>query len=303
MSTESASVPPPSGSPPSQASHGPPSLYGTPKTSLLGASGQEELISRFVNGSGPGSGVLGESGTYFLPSHGQGPRGEGIRRPQSLGNLNQALRDLDSDEEDDSALAPRSRKSSNKVGVPSRTQQKLDLQRQSTSMEPTQTGPGVGVASAHLLVGNPDYEHRDPRISRLLERTGMEYLVVRRYQNPIARSFARLSQIPGVNKKQRIPTQNGMNGNTRGKHLTDLGGVGRLGLSESVSDATRSRPATPRRSTSVRTTGARSSFDGDGERPHDRISGSSCVDGNDDNVAALLRNLWDRSNDLRSSQD
>jgi hypothetical protein len=321
MSTETVSVPPQSGSPTSQASHGPPSLYGTPKTTTigtLGASGPEELISRFVNGSGPGS---GGPDAYFVPSHPQARRGESVRRPQSLSNLSHARRDSVSEEEDGSVLAPRSRKSLSKAppASQSRTQQKLNLQRASSSMEPAQAGPGAGVVGASLLVGSTDYEHRDPRIARLLERTGMEYLVVRRYQNPIARSIARLSHLPGANKNQRISKQNGTNGNTRGKDSIDLAVAGRLGASQSMSDIARSRPTTPRRSTSIRTmaprsshdgprrstsirtAGARSSYDGDEETLHDRMSGSSY--GNDDEVAALLRNLWDKNNDLGTSQD
>ncbi|KAI0426249.1 hypothetical protein F5Y09DRAFT_334287 [Xylaria sp. FL1042] len=298
MSTETVSVPPPSGSPTSQASHGPPSLYGTPKTSTLGASGPEELISRFVNGSGPSSGGHGESDSYFVPAHAP------VRRPKSLGNLNQFSRDSVS-EEDESALAPRSKKPIHEAlpASQSRTQQKLNLQRASSSMEPAQAGPGVGVVGPGLLVGSTDYEHRDPRINRLLERTGMEYLVVRRYQNPIARSIQRLSQIPGANKNRRIPKQNGTNGTPHGKNSLELDGAGRLGLSQSLTHLTRSRPTTPRPSTSIRTTGPRSSYEADEERPHDRISGSSYVDGNDDNLAALLRNLWDKSTDLSASQD
>ncbi|KAI1273955.1 hypothetical protein F5Y07DRAFT_390941 [Xylaria sp. FL0933] len=298
MSTETVSVHPPSGSPASQASHGPPSLYGTPKTSTLGASGPEELISRFVNGSGPSSGGHGDNDSYFVPGHAP------VRRPKSLGNLNQLSRDSVS-EEDESVLAPRSKRPIHEAppASESRTQQKLNLQRASSSIEPAQAGPGVGGVGPSLLVGSTDYDHRDPRINKLLERTGMEYLVVRRYQNPIARSIQRLSQIPGANKNRRIPKQNGTNGTTNGKSSLEVDGAGRLGLSQSLTHLTRSRPTTPRRSTSIRTTGARSSYEADEERPHDRISGSSYVDGNDDNLAALLRNLWDKSTDLSASQD
>ncbi|KAI1166755.1 hypothetical protein F5B18DRAFT_648504 [Nemania serpens] len=302
MSTETISVPPPSSSPTSQASRGPPSLYGTPKTSTLGASGQEDVVSRFVNGSGPSSGGNGESGSYFIGSHALVHRNEGgFRRPQSLSNLNHASRDSAS-EEDESALAPRSRRVIHRAAPASqsRTQQKLNLQRASSSIEPAQTGPGVGVVGASLLVGSTDYDHRDPRIGRLLERTGMEYLVVRRYQNPIARSIARLSHLPGANKSQRIPKKNGT---THGTGSLDMDGGRRLGLSQSLTNMVRSRPATPRTSTSIRTMGPRSSYSGDDERLHDRMSGSSYVDGNDDGLTALLRNLWDKSTDLNASQE
>ncbi|KAI0192086.1 hypothetical protein EV127DRAFT_337351 [Xylaria flabelliformis] len=314
MSTETISVPPPSGSPTSQVSRGPSSLYGTPKTSALGASGQEELVSRFINGSGPSSGGHGESDSYFVPLHAPVRRTEGgFRRPQSLSNLNQASRDSASEEED-SALAPRSRTMRSRAAPASqsRTQQKLNLQRASSSIEPAQAGQGVGVGGASSLVGNTDYEHRDPRIVRLLERAGMEYLVVRRYQNPIARSIARLSHLPGANKHQRILSkQNGTNGTTgiaHGKASLDLDRAGRLSASKSMTQIaqaqSQSRPVTPRRTNSIRTTGAtRSSYE-DRLQDHHRISGSSFVDGNnDDGLAALLRNLWDKNMDIGAGQD
>ncbi|GAP88362.1 hypothetical protein SAMD00023353_2900280 [Rosellinia necatrix] len=295
MSTEVVSVPPPSG---------PPSLYGTPKTSTLGASGPEELVSRFVDESRPSSGGHGEGDSYFVASHAPARRNEGsIRRPQSLSNLDQAGRDSAS--EDETALAPRSRKPMHRAAPASqsRTQQKLNLQRASSSIEPAQAGPSVGIAGAGLLVGSPDYEHRDPRIGKLLERTGMEYLVVRRYQNPIARSITRLSQLPGADKNRRILKQNGTSGTTHGTMPSDLDAAGRHGLSQSLTHMAQSRPVTPRRTTSVRTVGPRSSYGGDDERLHGRMSGSSYADGNDDELSTLLRNLWDKSTDLSASQE
>ncbi|KAI1498963.1 hypothetical protein F5X99DRAFT_411561 [Biscogniauxia marginata] len=309
VETVSASVPPHAGSPESQTSRGPPSLYGTPKTATFVGSGQEEVTSRFVNGSGsgPGSGATGDT----APIYTQARRREGVRRPQSLGNPNRDDPDRDhreslSEEEDDSALAPRTRRSAFGAAPAgqSRTQQKLNLQRASSTIEPAQAGGGVGVVGASPLVGGTDYDHRDPRIGKLLERTGMEYLVVRRYQNPIARSIARLSQLPGAKKIQRIPKQNGANGALHSKKSSDLGGAGRFGLSQSLVEMARSRPTTPRLSTSIRTNGASSSFEAEEDnRLHDRMSGSSYVDGIDDSVAALLRNLWDKNMDLSASQD
>ncbi|KAI1363402.1 hypothetical protein F5Y08DRAFT_329401 [Xylaria arbuscula] len=310
MSTEDVYVHPPSGSPTSQISRGPASLYGTPKTSTLGASGPEELISRFVNGSGPSSGGHGDD-SYFIPSHEPLRRDEGdLRRPKSLGNLHQGSRDSLS--EDERALAPRSKTSIHRAppASQSRTQQKLNLQRASSTIEPAQAGPGVGPVGPSLLVGSSDYEHRDPRITRLLERTEMEYLVVRRYQNPIARSFARLAHLPGAatNNRRNIPKQNGnrTNGaNTHGKNSLDTNGGERMGLSQSMTQLSqqRSRPTTPRRPTSIRTTtGVRSSFEAH-EQDRPGLSGTSLVDESDNNLATLLRNLWDKSNDLGASQD
>ncbi|KAI5917104.1 hypothetical protein F4810DRAFT_82427 [Camillea tinctor] len=316
VETATASVPPHAGSPESQTSRGPPSLYGTPKTATFVGSGGDEVSSRFVNGSGsgPGSGATGETAPIYTQTRSLARR-EGVRRPQSLSNLNQDHPGRDprassSDDEDDSALAPRTRRPGLRVtpAEQSRTQQKLNLQRASSTIEPTQVGGGVGVVGASPLVGGTDYDNRDPRVGKLLERTGMEYLVVRRYQNPIARSIARLSHLPDAHKNQRIPPkQNGLNGNgaAHGKKSSDGGFRLSQSLVETTTTTTRSsRPTTPRRTTSIRTNGANSSFEAeDDQHHHPRMSGSSFVDGMDEGVAALLRNLWDKNMDLCASQE
>ncbi|KAI1800279.1 hypothetical protein F4811DRAFT_43799 [Daldinia bambusicola] len=306
MSAETVSVRHSSGSPESQLSHGQSSLYGTPKNTAVVGSGQEELISRFVNGSGPGSGPNIENGGFYPSTRNPGLRSEAVRRPQSLGNLNQNYRTSISDDETDSALAPRTKKTGYKPAPAekSRTQQKLNLQRASSSIEPAQPVGGVGVGGGvGPLASGYSYDNRDPRMSKLLERTGMEYLVVRRYQNPIARSIARLSHLPNANKSQHIPNQNGSNGTANGKRTSGIGGASRLGLSQSLTDRAKSRPTTPSQGASIRANGANSSFEGDEERLHERMSGSSYVDGEDDGVAGILRNLWDKSMDLSASQD
>ena len=211
-----------------------------------------------------------------------------------------------SDEEGDSALAPRTRRSVYRAqpAEKSRTQQKLNLQRASSSIEPAQAGGAAGVSGVSPLVGGGSYDNRDPRIGKLLERTGMEYLVVRRYQNPIARSISRLSRMPVNQKHRRIPQQNGASHSSK---PSDLGGAGgHDNLSQSYGDGYKSRPTTPRRSASIRTSGAGSSFDAQDERAHDRLSGAgpSYANGDADGVDAMLRNLWDKSPmDYSASQD
>ncbi|XXG96093.1 hypothetical protein Hte_002372 [Hypoxylon texense] len=305
MSTDTVSVLRHSDSPESQTSHGPPSLFGTPKNAntILVGSGQEDVTSRFMNG--PSSSGNAEPGSFYSPSRPQNQRGDGVRRPQSLGNLQQNHRVSISDDESDSALAPRTRRSVYKPAPAekSRTQQKLNLQRASSSIEPAQSVGGVGVVGVSPLVGGSGYESRDPRIGKLLERTGMEYLVVRRYQNPIARSIARLSRLPTAKKHQRIPNQNGTNGAANGKRTPAPGGTDRPGLSSSLTDRTKSRPATPHQGVSIRMNGVNSGFDAEEDRLHEHISGSSYADGEDDGVAAVLRNLWDKSMDLSASQE
>ncbi|KAK6078230.1 hypothetical protein SCUP234_06228 [Seiridium cupressi] len=302
MSSETAQARPRSISPDSAISRASSTVYGSPKVAnaSIGAPG-DELTSRFV--TGPGSGVNPDTGSFYSPTRAI----TRVKRPQSLGNMHAEHRSSvtdDPDEEDDSALAPRTRKRLGYKAAPadiSRTQQKLNLQRASSSIEPVPVGGGgVGAVGASPLLGGAGYDNRDPRIGKLIERTGQEYLVVRRYQNPIARSIARLQQLPDADKTQHIPKQNGTNGSLHSKKPSELG-VARYGHNSSLADAHRSRPATPRRNVSVRTNGANSSYETEGNRAG--LSGSSYVEGDDDGVAALLRNLWDKNMDLSASQD
>jgi hypothetical protein len=201
----------------------------------------------------------------------------------------------------------------------SRTQQKLNLQRASSVMEPGQTATGgAGVVGASPLIGicGPGYDggnSRDPRVGKLLERTGMEYLVVRRYQNPVSRSLSRISQLPGSGKNQRIPPRNGAGvaatvaAATNGKRSTELGPPGHSRTSSLLQERDRDgrRPATPRRAQSIGTNGGGSSFEADDEagRMHEGLSGSSLVGGEEDSTVATLRNMWDKVMDLSASQD
>jgi hypothetical protein len=126
----------------------------------------------------------------------------------------------------------------------------------------------------------------------------MEYLVVRRYQNPVARSLNRLGRLPDVDKTRRIPHVNP--GSTTSKRSVDLP----LRHTRNVSMPDPRRPVTPKNAASIRTA-AGSSFEGDDEsRLNERLSGSSLVGSSDDDgTTALLRNLWEKSMDLSASGD
>lgn len=274
-------------------------------TTLMGST-QDELTSRFVEAAGSG---LTSEGSFYRPPRGDFSRyDETNRKPRSIASL-PAGRDvpdiaLTTDEVDDSALAPKApRRTAAPSAQASRTQQKLNLQRASSVIEPGQAVSGVGGvvgANSGMGVGGPGYDgggSRDPRVSKLLERTGLEYLVVRRYQNSVSRSLDRLSQLPGLEKSQRIPRINTAAAN--GKRAADL--TMRHTRNVSMPDARRS--VTPRRANSIRTNGAASSFDGEDEtRLNERLSGSSLVGGSEeDGTAAVLRNLWEKSMELSAS--
>jgi hypothetical protein len=363
-------------SPDSGLGHDTSTLSGTPRNGTQarpGSSGQE-LTSRFVghNSQEPGSGLPVDSFLTAATQHGGISRAaangkletNGIRRPKSTGNLSQArgrngnVHGLQiaaaaaaaavedpplTDEEDVDggvlSVEPRTRRNKGYVVRTdmSRTQQKLNLQRASSSLETAHPHPamsmglgGVPVAAGPLVSGS-GYDTRDPRLSRLLERTGTEYLVVRRYQNPVARSLSRLAQLPGMDKIRPIP-RTGTGNTTRpstahSKRGSELGG-GRSGAALVMRDRDREpsvatliggqsaarRPMTPRsafassRRLTNHSVSSSLETDDDVRALHDRqgqgLSGSSLVNGEDDQgTLAILRNMWDKNMDLSASQE
>ncbi|RMJ08153.1 hypothetical protein CDV36_012239 [Fusarium kuroshium] len=287
----------------------PASAEGRDSGTLMG-SNQDELTSRFVEAAGSG---LTSEGSFYRPPRGDYRYDDTPQKPRSIASISRDREGPTSapqqkDEVDDSALAPKSsRRTAGPPAQTSRTQQKLNLQRASSVIEPGQAVGGVGGVVGHtplIGVGGPGYDganSRDPRVGKLLERTGMEYLVVRRHQNPISRSIDRLNRLPGMDKSLRIPSAS--IGSANGKRSLDLT-MRHHTRNVSMPDAR--RPVTPKRPNSVRTNGAASSYDGadDDGRLTDRLSGSSLVGGEEeDGTAALLRNLWEKSMELSASTD
>ncbi|GAO17662.1 hypothetical protein UVI_02002230 [Ustilaginoidea virens] len=269
---------------------------------------QDELVSRFVDT--PGSAVTSQdSFRQNPPAHSTSQRSENLRqRPSSMADLAHSPNErLESEatpvvEVDTSALVPKpGRRTAAPAAETSRTQQKLNLQRASSVLEPGQGLSGAGgVVGASPLIGvrGPGHDggsSRDPRIGKLLERTGMEYLVVRRHQNPVARSLNRLGRLGGMGKTRRIPrTNTGSTNGARGAADTNA----RHTRNVSLPDA---RQPTPKAGTN----GVAHGFDGnDANRLTERLSGGSLVGADDDNgTSVLLRNLWDKAMDLNAGAD
>ncbi|PQE26886.1 TORC1 subunit TCO89 domain-containing protein [Rutstroemia sp. NJR-2017a BVV2] len=260
------------------------------------ASGNQELISRFVGGSGtPGENSpkfnnVNHEALQSRTSANTNGNGE-LGRARSMGNL---ARHNDIEDEEESALLPRSRKSSTS-GTPvppnaynSRTQQKLWLQRASSNIEPAREGGlgalsmlnggggGMGMTGSGLGLGNM-YDGRDPRIKVQLERTGSEYLVVRRFQDPIGRGIKRLEKM-GVVGGKHIPGK-GLNGSalSRNGSLKERNGN------------------TSRRSV------LKQNYDDD--RSGSGGDGDAKLNGEDEGIGALLRSLWDKNCDMGGSAD
>lgn len=300
MTTETALVNPPNFSPDMSGRDSAPSLPAT----LVGSNGMG-VTSRFVDT--PASAGNASDGSFYhrLPAHDEDPIEEIARRPKSMANLSRSHEATEAAclDKDDSALVPKiARRIVGKPAETSRIQQKLNLQRASSAIEPGHSMPrNTGNRGTSPLIGvkGPGFDganSRDPRMGKLLERTGMEYLVVRRYQNPIARSLTRIGAVPDIDKPRRIPRIN--TGSTNSKRSLDL----HIRHQRNINMPDSRRPVTPRTTaTSIRTNGAGSSFEDD-SRLEERLSGSSLVGmDEDDETTALLRNLWEKSTDLNAS--
>lgn len=254
-----------------------------PATPNMVSGGEEDegLTSRFL--TRPGS-TFAREGSFFnngsSTTAGRSLDDSALRRPRSMTELNrdELGRRRDSSTGDNSERSSRRRAPPAEI---SRTQQKLNLQRASSVMDPQPLNPAPSMmGSATTLVGLPAAGYdgtpaRDPRLPRLLEKAGMEYRVVRRYQNPILRSMSRLEKLPGW----ETPRETSRGGHVRNSSLPPLRNDG-------------VRPATPMRAQSSRGNVRNGLVGGDG------------LPGKDENaaVAAALRNLWEKPLDLSASQ-
>lgn len=279
----------------------------------ISGSNPDGLVSRFVDGSGSG---LTSQGSFYQPADPSTRQrlGDLPAEPSAMAILNQShkkveLAPMTPLDVDISALVPDpAGRTTAPSAEASRTQQKLNLQRASSVLEPGQGLNGVGgVIGATPLIGvggpgNDGANSRDPRIGRLLERTGMEYLVVRRYQQPVERSLNRLGRLPGIDKSLRIPSRSGHGGLVNGKRRTgSADGDIRHARNTSMPEPDRA----VRNGGSMRVNGTESSFERDEMgRLQERLSGVS-LNGmeEEDGIHALLRNLWEKPLDLSASTD
>ncbi|KAK4199765.1 hypothetical protein QBC40DRAFT_175644 [Triangularia verruculosa] len=322
-----------------------------------GSSGKAELLtSRFVGGSSqePGSGIPTDSfmlgaaantGGASRAAFGGKAEASIPRRPRSMGNLSHAHHGedvngsrYDHQPDDDEADhqhpngGGRSRRNGNGYVVPrdmNRTQQKLNLQRASSGLEPT--GP-AGMAMVPIGGGAPplmgvagggmvaNYGATNPKHSKILEKTGMQYLSVRRHQNPIARSIARIQQLPGMHRMQRIPPPS----RAPSRRGNEPSGLSRMAmdhefrLQQQQQGGGGTRPPSRAASGLRISSSAASSFGtddddqlGDGnKKPRllhgggGGLSGASLADGgNDAATRAQLEMMWNQSMDLSASQE
>ncbi|KAG6001937.1 hypothetical protein E4U43_001206 [Claviceps pusilla] len=280
-------------------------------STLTGSSNQEDLISRFVGA--PGSGQASQGSFYPQPTHSTSQMSDDASRRSNANAISDQpsqrleLKAMASGETDTSALIPKSSRGTAALPAEiSRTQQKLNLQRASSVLETGHGMSGAGgmIGSSPLIgVGGPGYDggtSRDPRIGKLLERTGMEYLVVRRYQNPIVRSLNRLSRLPGMEKTRKVQTPAGTVNSVKRGHMPDA--TARHSRNVSMPDTRLSASKTGGTS---RTNVAGSTFERDDvSRLNQRLSGVILGGADEeDGINALLRNLWEKPVEFSVSTD
>ncbi|KAF2641031.1 hypothetical protein P280DRAFT_300116 [Massarina eburnea CBS 473.64] len=174
-----------------------------------------DLVSRFMDGDGS-AGTPNNSS--FLPSRGS-PQAtavvvvsdaDRIKRNKSMPNVAGA--------ETPTKTSRRSGASTPTDLPPSRTQQKLMLQRASSNIEPQKMIPSIlprmGGPTFHTGMSyTTNGEGRiDPRLQQQFNHVAVEYNVVRRYRNPLADAIIRVEQIPGTRRKHGVPRSAGANG-------------------------------------------------------------------------------------------
>ncbi|KAH0556146.1 hypothetical protein GP486_005922, partial [Trichoglossum hirsutum] len=278
MSTLSATATPGNRSP-SSSSHEQPFTNGTPGT-------QENVVSRFIGGS---------SDTHAICSVSPG---KSILDASNIGTENGAADTKAETQRTMEAKSSGGRSAKPSLSSynhpPSRTQQKLWLQRASSGIEPQQLAPSAGVggmpgvrASSGGIgaLGGGYSDTRDPRLQREFERTGLEYLVVRRYKNPVGDSLARLAELPGAQKNRRIPAQQ------LSRSYTNGGGDGPMGLSQSLREGRARDHAGSSGSVGTSFDGNRGSKDDNGIARPDSSRG---LVRHSDEIDQVLRRMWDR---------
>jgi len=185
---------------------------GSVGSTLVDTPGRD-LVSRFMDGDG--SAGTPHDGTYMSSNHNN--------HESTLGDLDSSKRNKSmpnfSGTDTPSKTPQRSGTTTPTNLPPSRTQQKLMLQRASSNIEPQKLvpvtlprtgGPTYLQSSIHY---NTNGEGRlDPRLQQQFNHVAVEYDVVRRYRNPMADALGRIYQMPGMSRKSRIPKSSNGNG-------------------------------------------------------------------------------------------
>lgn len=200
---------------------------GSVGSTLVDTSGRD-LVSRFMDGDG--SAGTPHDGAYMA---GHGDKDEDDAGGLDKSKRNKSMPNFSGGADTPSKTPQRSGTTTPTNLPPSRTQQKLMLQRASSNVEPQKLVPvtlprtGGPTYLQSSIQYNANGEGRlDPRLLQQFNHVAVEYNVVRRYRNPLADALGRISQMPGVSVKTRagkLPKANG-------------GGTGTNSLSTSFND-------------------------------------------------------------------
>lgn len=218
---------------------------GSVGSTLVDTPGRD-LVSRFMDGDG--SAGTPHDGEY-MAAHGGGKDGGGGGGGGGEGGgldkskRNKSMPNFSGGAETPSKTPQRSGTTTPTTSLPpSRTQQKLMLQRASSNVEPQKLvpvtlprtgGPTYLQSSMHYHANGEG--RLDPRLQQQFNHVAVEYNVVRRYRNPVADALGRIYQMPGMSRKGRMArTQKASNGVGTGTGTGTGTGMG-MGGSSSVS--------------------------------------------------------------------
>lgn len=295
-------------------SHSPRSYGYSQGSTLNGTPGMpHDGVSRFISGGGSSGGTSGENSHVpaKVLSTSSPPNGslDTSKRAKSASNIASGAQAADGDEDEDEdeeprPLAPRSRQHSGHgpftTSHSSRTQQKLNLQRASSNMEPPQPyvpPPSLTQGVNGTSISGPNVQISEAtRLAKQYEQACLEYAVVRRYRNPLGEAVGRLDQIPGVKemKDKRIQIKKPK---PRTPERASLGRDGKMGLSQSLRDERRVK-SNGRVESRVRF--EIGSKDDNGIGGHSDSNDDDEDGGGGDGVEHLVRRIWESRVDSSS---
>ncbi|TKA72774.1 hypothetical protein B0A49_04939 [Cryomyces minteri] len=270
-------------------------------STLTEASGGRDLVSRFISsGDGDSKDGTPRDGGYLPPKTKFGKENAELdARKRNKSAPNMAYANSLSHSRRSSAQSNGTSGTVTGTTTPSyqfRTQQKLELQRQSSTIQPSQHIPAVLPRTPYHLTGATvvypaagENGKIDPRLQKQFDAADLEYKVVRRYRNPVAEGIARLAEIPGVARPPKAPKH------ARGPSKSAAGEDGRPPVANAAREAaTGDGHADPREALAVRK--SRVSFaiatrgDGDGG------AGGAGSDGGKgrETPEQICRRLWER---------
>jgi len=197
--------------------HHPSSIPHSQSSTLADGTPGRDLVSRFINGaSGSGSAGGTPNEDSFLSRRATDDKNdlETNKRNRSIPNMSKV-------ENHRRSVSAQLAAATTSELPPSRTQQKLMLQRASSAIEPGKHIPAVlpsRPGAPQLLGGSMGLPFGESaaavQIQGLFNQTTKEYNVVRRFRNPLAESVRRLGESSDIRQKhiQRPKSSKGLGG-------------------------------------------------------------------------------------------